>query len=156
MVRPYLWFFKSSPLLHRFTWAYYFDNIPLLFFIIHNWSKFFQPNALLGISYLQLKNLRSFWCRKVDASEMRENQVSGMWENAYLSIKIPKASPAADSLLCSSLLRSVGNFPPRKLGPPPLTKSWIRTWKGLFFILTNNRMVHDSMTSSLHRFSYPR
>ena len=59
-----------------------------------------------------------------------------MWENAYLSIKNPKASRALKWALDPSLkiarfahtttLRYVGNFRPQNLGSP-LTKCWIRT-----------------------------
>ena len=54
-----------------------------------------------------------------------------MCENAYLSIKNPKASRALKRALdpgrrMLTSLRYVGNFRPQKLGPP-LTKSWIRT-----------------------------
>ena len=59
-----------------------------------------------------------------------------MCENAYLSIKNPKASRALKQALGPqpqnahftrmTPLRYVGNFRPQKLGPP-LTKSWIRT-----------------------------
>ena len=60
-----------------------------------------------------------------------------MWENAYLSIKNPKASRALKWALDPSrkLLASLTWLHFATLAPfglrtwgPPLTKSWIRTW----------------------------
>ena len=51
-----------------------------------------------------------------------------MWENAYLSIKNPKASKSfldPGRKLLASLRRQLSASAP---GAPPLTKSWIRTW----------------------------
>ena len=61
-----------------------------------------------------------------------------MWENAYLSIKNPKASRALKRALDPShkLLTSLAQLrfaTSATFGlstwDPPLTKSWIRTWK---------------------------
>ena len=58
-----------------------------------------------------------------------------MCENAYLSIKNPKASRARLRALDPGrrmLALYVGNFRPQKLGPP-LTKSWIHTCDSILF-----------------------
>ena len=63
-------------------------------------------------------------------SKIREKE-SLEWENAYLSIKNPKASRALKwaldpgRKLLASLRRQLSASAP---GAPPLTKSWIRTW----------------------------
>ena len=61
-----------------------------------------------------------------------------MWENAYLSIKNPKASrarlraldPGCKLLTLLARLRfaTLATFSLRTWAPPLLTKSWIRTW----------------------------
>ena len=73
---------------------------------------------------------------KIDVKNERK-RVSRMCENAYLSIKNPKASRALKRALdpghrlLASLARlhfaTSANFSLRSWGPP-LTKSWIRTW----------------------------
>ena len=65
---------------------------------------------------------------KIDVKNERK-RVSRMWENAYLSIKNPKASRALKRALdpgpqiarfaCATPLHYIGNFRPQKLGPPP-------------------------------------
>ena len=59
---------------------------------------------------------------KIDVKNERK-RVSRMCENAYLSIKNPKASRAHKRALDPSrrlltLLRYISNFQPQKLGPP--------------------------------------
>ena len=65
---------------------------------------------------------------KIDVKNKRK-RVSRMCENAYLSIKNPKASRALNRgpgprphnarFARAAPLRYVGNFRPQKLGPPP-------------------------------------
>ena len=63
-------------------------------------------------------------------SKMREKRVSRMCENAFLSIKNPKASRALKRALdpgCRLLASLHRQLLALHAGPPPLTKSWIRT-----------------------------
>ena len=66
---------------------------------------------------------------KIDVKNERK-RVSRMCENAYLSIKNPKASRALKRalepgrILLASLRRQLSAA---EAGAPPLTKSWIRT-----------------------------
>ena len=66
---------------------------------------------------------------KIDVKNERK-RVSRMCENAYLSIKNPKASRALKWALDPSC-RLLASLHPQLLaseaGAPPLTKSWIRT-----------------------------
>ena len=67
-----------------------------------------------------------------------------MWENAYLSIKNPKASqPQISHFAHTTPLRYIGNFWPQNLGPP-LTKSWIRTCSVLFKLETKSQYKFTS------------
>ena len=53
-----------------------------------------------------------------------------MWENAYLSIKNPKASRALKRALDPAAIARFATSATFGLSTwaPPLTKSWIRTW----------------------------
>ena len=80
---------------------------------------------------------------KIDVKNERK-RVSRMCENAYLSIKNPKASraclrvldPGRRLLTSLAQLRfaTLATFGLRSWGPP-LTKSWIRTWAGKLFLI---------------------
>ena len=72
-----------------------------------------------------------------------------MCENVYFSIKNPKAGPGPrPQIACfahMNLLRYVCNFQSQKLGPIPLTKSWIRTWASSVGVSDGEYEVYSSV-----------
>ena len=120
-------------------------GIPQVIQLKHNFSWRLKNKCSIWecFKFIEVKSNALFWSTfgvKIDVLNKRK-RVSRMCENAYLSIKNPKASrarlraldPGRRMLMLASLARlhfaTLATFGLRSWAPP-LTKSWIRTRVG--------------------------
>ena len=121
-------------------------GIPQVIQLKHNFSWRLKNKCSIWecFKFIEVKSNALFWSTfgvKIDVLNKRK-RVSRMCENAYLSIKNPKASRALKQALdpgrrmLASLARlcfaTSATFGLRSWGPP-LTKSWNHTWNILIF-----------------------